>query len=73
MYFNKSVNKFEDYSFEIASKCVSEGKDEFNFVYNHKDYTIGVCSDDIMDLWDKRRKVNNVDLSGFVIMKVIIS
>ena len=51
MAFDRNMNRLNDYTFDIARRCVAEGRDEFDFLYKNKEYSIGICSDGIFRKW----------------------
>ena len=55
MAFDKNMNELVDYTFEVACRCVFEGRDEFNFLYKNKEYTLGICTDEIYHIWTKNK------------------
>lgn len=56
MAFDRNMNQLNDYTFDIARQCVAEGRDEFVFLYKNKEYSLGVCSDEIFHKWTKDSK-----------------
>lgn len=65
MAYDKNMNELKDYTFEIARKCVVEGRDEFMFFYKGQIFSIGICNDKIMRLWDKDKKINKSNPEWF--------
>lgn len=58
MAYDKNMNELKDYTFEIAKKCVEEGRDEFMFRYKEHIYSVGICNEAIMQMWNKLRIIN---------------